>query len=363
VSGIAALASLAGILAIAGPATANTTLGKNFVPTVTNCGAAATTYYVKSPSQYTVPVDGVITSWTFTTGSEPIVGFRFKVGIQTGLGANDTRTFLTTAAEPAVNLPKNAATTAHVRIPVGGQDSIGFFLVNQGGLIPCSRAVDADAATAPYLLGDPEAGHSDNFTEANGSEYPLSARLEDDADHDGYGDQTQDACPTDATTHGQCPSGLPVTNGGNTTTTSGGTTKDTTRPTIGGLSFSSTVFEAAKSGASIAKKVKVGTKVSLTVSEGSTVKFTVQRKTTGRKVAKTCKAKTKSNAKKKACTRWVAVKGSFSVRAGVGKNTFTFRGRIGGKSLKPGHYRLTGTATDSAKNASLPRNKSFTIVP
>jgi hypothetical protein len=51
------------------------------------------------------------------------------------------------------------------------------------------------------------------------------------------------------------------------------------------------------------------------------------------------------------------------LRAGPGKNTFTFRGRVGGKSLKPGHYRLLSKATDSAKNTSLPKNKSFTIVP
>ena len=33
----------------------------------------------------------------------------------------------------------------------------------------------------------------------------LSADIEPDADHDGFGDETQDKCPTDATTHDACP--------------------------------------------------------------------------------------------------------------------------------------------------------------
>ena len=34
---------------------------------------------------------------------------------------------------------------------------------------------------------------------------PVEATLEVDADHDGFGDETQDRCPTDASTQGPCP--------------------------------------------------------------------------------------------------------------------------------------------------------------
>ena len=54
--------------------------------------------------------------------------------------------------------------------------------------------------------------------------------------------------------------------------------------------------------------------------------------------------------------------GSFTVPGKAGTNTFTFRGRIGGKKLRPGSYRLNGTATDPAKNKSLPKRKRFRIV-
>jgi uncharacterized repeat protein (TIGR01451 family) len=39
----------------------------------------------------------------------------------------------------------------------------------------------------------------------------VAASVEPDADHDGFGDETQDACPTDATTQGVCLADLSVT--------------------------------------------------------------------------------------------------------------------------------------------------------
>ncbi len=70
----------------------------------------------------------------------------------------------------------------------------------------------------------------------------------------------------------------------------------------------------------------------------------------------------KSNRKRRACTRWVKVKGSFTVAGKAGENKFTFRGRVGAKSLKPRSYRLNGQATDKAENVSASRHKGFKIV-
>jgi hypothetical protein len=140
-----------------------------------------------------------------------------------------------------------------------------------------------------------------------------------------------------------------------------GSTADTTKPALGALSFSSTAFRAARSGGSVAT-AQVGTDVSFSLSEASAVKFTVQRRATGRRVRRKCRTTTDSNRRAEACTLWKAVRGSFTVAGTGGTNSFKFRGRIGGKSLKPGSYRLSGQATDPAKNASLPTNKSFRIV-
>jgi hypothetical protein len=353
-----ALAALltTGMLAVAAvPAAASQTLGESFTPDKP-CSVSGVFYPLagEATNKFRVQSPGILTSWTFKTAASAPQGFVFKVGHVT-----DALTVKTLAEDGEV-LAANDATPHPVRIPVAAGDQIGFYQL--GGGENCA----SDTAGTPgeyYFKGSnpapsdtPESGYTDN---PSGLAFPLSATVEPDADGDHYGDVSQDACPSNASIQTPCPP-APSTN-----TTSGASStsskKDTTKPTFGGLSFSSTVFAAAKSGASVAK-AKVGTKVTFSVSEGSTVKFTVDRKTVGRKVGKKCKALTKANAKKKACTRWVKVPGSFSVRAGAGKNTFTFRGRVGGKSLRPGKYRLSGRATDSAKNTSLPKNKGFTIV-
>jgi hypothetical protein len=158
----------------------------------------------------------------------------------------------------------------------------------------------------------------------------------------------------------------PGSPGGGSEGNGGGVSEDVIKPALNALGLSSATFKAAKSGASISAKhkakAKVGTKVSYRLSEAAAVAFIVERKTTGRRVSGKCREKTRKNAKKARCTRYVKVPGSFTVNGKAGKNSFTFRGRMGGKPLKPGSYRLDATATDPAKNASEPKQKTFRIV-
>ena len=145
---------------------------------------------------------------------------------------------------------------------------------------------------------------------------------------------------------------------------------DKTKPALRGLSFSRTVFKAAGSGSAFTSqkgkkrrsRAPTGTKVSFRLTEAASVRFTVQRKTSGRRVRSKCRAKTRKNAKRRKCTRWKNVRGSFTVPSKAGRNSFTFRGRIGGRKLRTGSYRLSATAKDPAKNASLPKRKGFRIV-
>ena len=102
-------------------------------------------------------------------------------------------------------------------------------------------------------------------------------------------------------------------------------------------------------------------RVSFLVSEASSVVFRVQRKTSGRRSGSKCVAQTKANRTKRACTRWVAVKGSLTIRATAGANGIAFRGRIGATTLKPGSYRLSAVATDAAGNTSPIASRGFRI--
>ncbi len=153
--------------------------------------------------------------------------------------------------------------------------------------------------------------------------------------------------------------------------TGGGTQNpvDKSKPALGGLSFSWATFKAARSGAAFGaqrrrkrSKARTGTKVSFNLSEASAVKFTVQRRTSGRRVSRKCKTRTRKNRSKSRCTLWRNVRGSFTVSGKAGKNTFRFRGRIRGKPLKPGSYRLNSQATDKARNKSPFKRKQFKIV-
>jgi hypothetical protein len=145
----------------------------------------------------------------------------------------------------------------------------------------------------------------------------------------------------------------------------GGGSADRIKPKLRGLTFSRRSFTAARSGASTGPDTKItpttGSRISFSLSETGKVKFTVERRLSGRKLRGRCVTPSRSRSGKR-CTRWIAVKGSFSLPASAGKNTFVFRGRVGGKTLKPGDYRLNGKATDNARNASPVRRASFKIV-
>ncbi|MEA2405842.1 MAG: hypothetical protein QOE08_2489 [Thermoleophilaceae bacterium] len=141
---------------------------------------------------------------------------------------------------------------------------------------------------------------------------------------------------------------------------------DITAPNTTALGFSAKVFRGAASGPSalarVAAKHKVGTRVSFTLTEAATVTFTVERKSAGRKVGKLCVKPTKKNRTRKRCTRFVKVKGSFTRAGKAGKNSFKFRGRMGGTKLKPGSYRLVAVAKDAAGNKDkTPKRANFQI--
>jgi hypothetical protein len=52
---------------------------------------------------------------------------------------------------------------------------------------------------------DPPPGTRVTYEPGSNHQIDVSAVLEADADHDGFGDETQDQCPTNGTTQGPCP--------------------------------------------------------------------------------------------------------------------------------------------------------------
>lgn len=136
---------------------------------------------------------------------------------------------------------------------------------------------------------------------------------------------------------------------------------DTTKPALK-LSVSPAIFRTAGSGATISRKRKVGTRVSYRLSEAASVKFRVERASSGRRSQGKCAKPRRANRRGKRCTRYVTLRGSFSHKGKAGSNKLKFRGRLRGRKLRPGRYRLRAVATDAAKNHSSVKRKRFRIV-
>jgi hypothetical protein len=118
-------------------------------------------------------------------------------------------------------------------------------------------------------------------------------------------------------------------------------------------------FRAAGGGeaiSSVRKKAPLGSRVTYSLSAGATVAFSIERRLPGRKVGKRCVKKTKVNQGKKRCSRFMGVRGKFTHSGQAGQSRFRFSGRIAGRSLKPGSYRLVG------KTGSVSKAASFRIV-
>jgi hypothetical protein len=87
--------------------------------------------------------------------------------------------------------------------------------------------------------------------------------------------------------------------------------------------------------------------------------------TRGRKVGKRCVKAKRSNRRRKACKRYVAVKPALTFRnQAAGSRRIHFEGRLSRrKTLKPGVYRLTLRARDLAGNRSSPLRARVEVLP
>jgi hypothetical protein len=134
------------------------------------------------------------------------------------------------------------------------------------------------------------------------------------------------------------------------------------RPAVTRLSQSASRWRLGNGLVKFARaKPPVGTTYSFSLNEPARVRLDFTQSAAGRRVKKRCVAPSKSNRRKRRCTRTFTV-GTLSFNAHAGKNKVRFQGRISKKKkLKPGRYKLVITAT-VGRLRSAPRSISFTIV-
>jgi hypothetical protein len=113
-------------------------------------------------------------------------------------------------------------------------------------------------------------------------------------------------------------------------------------PLLGKLRMRPSVFRAAGSGPSIARRP--GAVVSFSLSRAATTRFWVERLTRhGHR------------------RRFVRLRGHFGYRGRSGTNKFRFRGTLSRRPLAPGSYRLVAQATDPAGRKSARRQSRFRV--
>jgi hypothetical protein len=103
----------------------------------------------------------------------------------------------------------------------------------------------------------------------------------------------------------------------------------------------------------------VGTTIRVTLSQAATVRGALVRERPGRRLGGRCTPGARSGAR---CTLRRAA-GTLPARAlGAGAGSFAFAGRVAGRALAPGRYRLTLTATGADGRRSAPRTLAFTVL-
>jgi hypothetical protein len=201
---------------LAGPSAAGAavSLGQTGAP-LRGCGSGA--YLIQSatdgPPSYAVPSGpyGVITSWRFQGYSEGAGPGTGRLFVWRPTAAPDQFVYVD-STRPEI-FAGGVVRTFATRLPVQVGDILGMVAPE-----PCLLGVPGQPAEdqVRYFLSptEPVKGSWQTTTGLLSAERILiAANVEPDSDRDGFGDETQDQCPTNATTQGPCPTckGNPAT--------------------------------------------------------------------------------------------------------------------------------------------------------
>jgi hypothetical protein len=149
----------------------------------------------------TAPSDGVITSWTVRVAPGfPVQAAPVRLKLLRATATLDTFRVVGESDDAGAGTP---AFTQNTRIAVQTGDRLGLYMRGGEGTLACSD--DNGDNALGIFKGDALNGFEYAFAPVSGFRLPVSAKIEADADGDGYGDETQDACPRSPDHHDACP--------------------------------------------------------------------------------------------------------------------------------------------------------------
>jgi len=297
------------------------------------------------------PADGVVVRWRLLgapTGS-------YQVRVVAPAGGSSYTVLRSSAAESVTAQPimQEAISRFASRLPIPAGGYVALAPPSSA-----QRFASSAPGSAYTQLFDPVA---DGTVTSEGPEISAElfydADIEPDADHDEYGDVTQDACPSDASTQAACPppadptptpTPTPTPVPTPTPTPGGGGTPATT-PVISGLSATYPRFRVKWRGAVMAR-AHAGTTLRLRLSERAAVAFAIAKGV---------------RCGRKRCSRWASVH-RFARDLAAGQSSLPYSGRYRRRGkvrgLQPGRYRVTAVATNAAGRSSGAKRIRLTVV-
>ncbi len=184
------------------------TIGSNLHPELTDaafgnvCGGACTLVNDTLPAGAVrdSPISGVIVRWRLRQTLNVAGPGKLRVLKAASLGLDPMWTGIRSGE--TVPLPADAGTYEFpTRLSISAGDSIGLDAPAGHGSVVVTVPGDKVAVYEPELAN----GATEPRDAFFGAELTLNADVELDADGDGFGDETQDACPTNGAIQTVCP--------------------------------------------------------------------------------------------------------------------------------------------------------------
>ena len=110
------------------------------------------------------------------------------------------------------------------------------------------------------------------------------------------------------------------------------------------------------------RRAAAGTRIRFRLNDVATVRMRIERRLAGRRSGRRCVVPKPKLRSRKRCARFIRRGVIVRRNLAAGTQRIAFSGRIGGKALQPGRYRLTAVAIADGDRSNL-RRASFTVVP
>jgi hypothetical protein len=155
------------------------------------------------------PVSGILTSVRIKTSGVAGTGV-IRVLAEVDHPSASTFTFNNTAPEIPVTVTADATNEGHItqvltRRPIAAGQRLGWQTTSSSGALTEQYNAPSGECAFSFLTHSLGADLTYSTFNCNHNLLLASGTIEADADGDGFGDDTQDGCPTNATTHGPCP--------------------------------------------------------------------------------------------------------------------------------------------------------------